>query len=273
MKRKKWRAFARTIGFGHTNGAILWEGASEIDGAPIVLIVTGLKRVSKNNKTDDMLQTWILRQDIAPHEAAKSGEDVSICGDCAHRPATIEETGETRCYVQLHKAPLSVWTAYKAGSYPRVTAEQIPEGFDWRMGSYGDPAAMPADVWVPFLARAKGRTGYTHRWQQPSVRMDPRWALWLMASVDSTLEMFRARRFGFRTFRVGDEDSVPLKGEKACPAAFEAGQLLSCAACKQCDGTERGAARPGRHINRHGPGVRKEKTSPPTRARKISLGA
>jgi hypothetical protein len=253
-----WRAFVRAEGFPTANGAVLWEGPSEIDGAPIVLIVTGLAKVSKNNKTDDMLQTWILRQDIAPHEAARSGADESICGDCAHRPSVIEETGETRCYVQVHKAPLAVWKAYIAGHYPKVGADQIPVGFDWRMGSYGDPAALPAGVWAPFVARARGRTGYTHRWQHLEVQADPRWALWLMASVDSVKEMFRARRVGFRTFRVGDDDSTPVAGEKACPAAAEMGRLLSCAACKQCDGNERGADRPGRHINHHGPGVRKE---------------
>ena len=33
------------------NGIILWEGPSLIDGAPIVVIATGIKRASRNAKT------------------------------------------------------------------------------------------------------------------------------------------------------------------------------------------------------------------------------
>ena len=73
------------------DGRILWEGASQIDGAPIVCIATGLKRKTKNKKLSDsdrkgMIQTWIMRTDIAPHVAIKSGADESVCGGCIHRP-------------------------------------------------------------------------------------------------------------------------------------------------------------------------------------------
>jgi hypothetical protein len=50
------------------NGLVLWRGASLLDGAPIVAIVTGLAAGSSNRKTGDMLQTWILREDMAPTE-------------------------------------------------------------------------------------------------------------------------------------------------------------------------------------------------------------
>lgn len=63
---------------------ILWEGKSPFDGAPIVLIATGYARPSKNTKTGALLQTWILRQDVAPHDAVASGADASVCGDCPH---------------------------------------------------------------------------------------------------------------------------------------------------------------------------------------------
>ena len=36
-----------------TNGVVLWQGASELDGAPIVLIATGFTRKSANDKTGD----------------------------------------------------------------------------------------------------------------------------------------------------------------------------------------------------------------------------
>ena len=41
-------------------GIILWEGKSELDGKPIVLIAIDH---SSNSKTGDMVQTYILRSD------------------------------------------------------------------------------------------------------------------------------------------------------------------------------------------------------------------
>ena len=70
-------------------GFIAYEGPSLIDGAQIVVIVTGLKGPSKNRKTGNMVQTFILARDVHPLEALRSGEDASICGQCEHRPALV----------------------------------------------------------------------------------------------------------------------------------------------------------------------------------------
>ena len=67
-------------------GVVLYRGPSKLDGEPIVCIATGLKAPSKNPKTGTMVQTWILREDVAPHKAQKTGEDSSVCGDCPLRP-------------------------------------------------------------------------------------------------------------------------------------------------------------------------------------------
>ena len=102
------------------NGYILFEGPSAIDGKPIVVIATGFANKSANGKTGDMIQTWIIREDIKPNDAVKSGDDESICGQCIHRPAlkaAIQAKGEKhiRCYVKVWQAPLVVWKAYKRG--------------------------------------------------------------------------------------------------------------------------------------------------------------
>ena len=39
------------------NAHKVYDGPSMIDGKPIVVIMTGFKRASKNAKTDDMIQT------------------------------------------------------------------------------------------------------------------------------------------------------------------------------------------------------------------------
>ena len=74
-------------------GVILYDGASMLDGEPIVVIAT---LETSNRKTGEMVQTWIIRSDIAPTDAAKSGDDKSICGACPHR-----HYSKGACYVNL----------------------------------------------------------------------------------------------------------------------------------------------------------------------------
>ena len=67
------------------NTVQLWSGLSLLDKAPTILLLSGLRVPSKNVKTGNMLQTYILRADISPLEAIQTGADASICGDCGHR--------------------------------------------------------------------------------------------------------------------------------------------------------------------------------------------
>lgn len=65
-------------------GFVIYEGPSVLDGAPIVAIAV---TASDNRKTGNMVQTYILRRDVHPSEALRTGDDASIRGDCKHRPA------------------------------------------------------------------------------------------------------------------------------------------------------------------------------------------
>ena len=216
-------------------GFIFYRGPSPIDGAPIVAIAT-LK--SKNSKTGDMVQTWILREDISPLEAIASGADASICGNCTHRG----RKGKKRtCYVQVDKAPASIWNAYYRGQYIDLsddpsTIAYIIQNRIVRMGAYGDPAMVPVKQWRMLLAASAGRTGYTHAWR----RM---WAQalrpYVMASVDSVQEQDTARAMGWRTFRVRTETEPLQANEFACPASPEGGERKQCINCKACDGADR----------------------------------
>jgi len=155
------------------NGYILYEGQSMIDGQDIVMIATGFEKGSANSKTGSMIQTWILCKDIDPREANKLGLDYSICGDCKLRGIAVEPSSDRKlakdraCYVAIYQAPLNVWKTYKKGGYTRVRGHKdVAElGIDEtiRLGSYGDPSAIPSYVWDSLLAKSKGRTGYTHQ--------------------------------------------------------------------------------------------------------------
>ena len=204
---------------------ILWEGASLLDGAPIVAIATF---ASRNAKTGDMVQTWIMRADMAPMDALASGDDVSICGDCMHRPANGGS-----CYVKVWQAPRSIWGAYSRGRYGQAAdLAAVGAGRMVRLGSYGDPAAVPAHVWRALTSQAAGVTGYTHQWRQA-----PELMALCMASADSPEEATVARAMGWRTFRVRAPSEPLAAREFVCPASKEAGYKTDCASCKACGGT------------------------------------
>ncbi len=233
------------------NGAILYQGPSLIDGKPIVAIATGIRGTSANAKTGAMVQTWILRADVSPVDAVKSGDDASICGDCKHRGNFKTRT----CYVTVVQAPRSVWAAYQRGRYPAMspdTVATLTAGRSVRLGSYGDPAAVPSTVWTALLATARNHTGYTHAWKSDRVGADYR--PFLMASVDSTAEYHAAIASGWRTFRVRAEWEPLEPREVVCPASAEANYRTTCERCGLCAGADKVAKSVA--IIAHGTGAR-----------------
>ena len=214
------------------NGVVLYEGPSMLDGAPIVVIATGLATRSANSKTGGgLIQTWILRQDVKPTEACRSGQDASICGACPHRGTTEDGKNVGRsCYVTVVQAPNNVWKTYKRGRYPVAMEGGWLAGRDVRLGSYGDPAAVPYLVWANVAREARSVVGYTHQW-----RTFPEMAQWCMASCDTTDERAAAKVLGFRTFRVA-MDAKRDRAEIMCPASAEMGHKTTCDACKACGG-------------------------------------
>ena len=243
-------------------GTILYRGPSEFDGSPIVVIAT---HKTANRKTGDMIQTWIIRARIHPVRAVAIGADVGVCGDCpsrrhhdtaaaARNVARTEfaqndpngakmnpnaQPGVGMCYVNVGQAPRSVYEAFRAGSYttdPTELYELLAGGKRLRIGSYGDPAAVPLSVWTALASRARGWTGYTHAWRH----CDAGFAGLLMASCETAADERRAQLSGWRTFRTVDrvEDAA---GAILCPASDEAGKKTDCDRCGLCSGTRRGA--------------------------------
>jgi hypothetical protein len=218
---------------------IIYNGPSRIDGKPIVVIATYSDR---NKKTGAVVQTYILREDINPLEASKTGEDVSICGTCPLRgtpttdPARKIAKGR-RCYVNLGQGVLIVYRAFINGVYPdaqnKAARASIGRGRVVRVGTYGDGAAVPDEVWTDLLSEADTWTAYTHQkpWR-PDIAMQ---------SADTLDEAQAHWRAGRRTFRVltGLADLDPAN-EALCPASKEAGRRVQCAACKLCKGSARG---------------------------------
>lgn len=235
------------------NGLIVYEGPSRINGAPIAVILIGIKTKSKNTKTGHLVQSYIIRTDVDPVTAAREGLDSAICGQCEHRPKLAKKTGKAPCYVNLGHGPLAVFNAYHRGAYKRVTpteAAAIIAGLVLRLGTYGDPFAARVGLWEELTQHTAGHTGYSHQWKRRDFDA-ARWARLVMASADSLDDAALANLNGLRVFRVSTgTDRKP--GEVTCPASAEAGRRTTCAKCLLCAGTSNAAR--DVVIADHGPG-------------------
>ena len=165
---------------------------------------------------------------IVPTEAAKRGFDKGICGDC---PLKLSQTGS--CYVNM--LPVNnIYRKYATGSYPKFSANEIEVvkryQYPIRIGSYGDPTAVPFDVWEPIISASGRYTGYTHQFH----KCDSRWKQYLMASVQSESEARIAQSQGWRSFRIIAPDAPLSENEILCSHTQD--DRIQCETCLLCDG-------------------------------------
>lgn len=210
---------------------IIYEGPSALDGEPIVALA---QEGSKNSKTGDMMQTYIMRSDIDPISANRTGADFSICGACplrgeAHDGSRGQAIGRG-CYVTLAHGPSQKFKALLRGRYSKTNdLVSVGRGQDIRIGAYGDGMAVPHEIWDDLLSEANSWTGYTHQHnKRPEI---------YMTSVENLLDAQLAWARGERTFRVVSSVDEIHKNEVLCPASAEAGKRTTCVDCRLCRGT------------------------------------
>jgi hypothetical protein len=223
---------------------VIYEGPSELDGKPIVAIITGLNLKSKNPKTGEMPQIWIIRSDVHPTEALRTGEDVSVCGNCPHRPKELGDnalkTYSRTCYVNAMGFN-AVYKKYRNNGYEVADIAALAlalNGKKVRLGAYGDPAAVPIAIWDELLAYCES-TGYTHQWRTCNIE----YAKYCMASCDTPIDVTIATSMGYRTFFVQNvqEQEILRNVDRIklahCPASKEKGKVTTCYKCMACSGT------------------------------------
>ena len=195
---------------------IIYDGNSLLDGKPIVVIAIPK---SSNDKTGNMVQTFIICKDTDPITASRRGEDYSICGNCVHRgiPNHKKNSGgadKRSCYVML-LGVLSVYKAYKKGNYTLAQGHddiaQLGADREVRLGTYGDTSAVPSYVWDSLLSKSSGRTGYTHQHNVEGADVRPDLC---MISADTLEQAEYHWSLGHRTFRVGKSIDDMVRGKE-----------------------------------------------------------
>lgn len=235
---------------GRPSGVVLYEGRSELMKNQSIVLIATFK--TDNEKTGNLIQTWILSKNTNPIEAINTGKDKAACGGCPLR-GIIMKTADSDykglgmhdtinrfrgCYVSVQNAPRSIWNSYQKGFYPKFNTDEHSRWFrgrGLRLGAYGEPVAVPFDAWTNVIELTKGNSqpGYTHQWKNPKFQI---WKNYLMASTHSESEYLLAKSMGWRSFRTRKPDDVLLAGEINCPASAEGGYSQTCESCGACDG-------------------------------------
>jgi len=219
---------------------LIYEGPNHSGTGDIAVIATS---GSKNRKTGDMIQVWILPKDTLPTDALKTGEDALVCGDCPLRPAL-----GGGCYVNVGQAPNAVWRKYKRGGYHTIMGF-APFDRPLRIGAYGDVAEIPEWIVRDLVDRSPhGHTCYTAQWRPRPDLQDIS-----MASVQTYDGWVEANDLGWSTFRVTDPEGEWADAlEVPCPADRH---NVQCDKCKLCCGNSKGQR--SIYIPAHGPQAKK----------------
>jgi hypothetical protein len=213
----------------------VYEGPSRLAPGMVQVKLSGLGGESSNRKTGKMVQSWILRSDMIPSEARKMGADKAICGSCPLRG--------NGCYVTM-MGPNAVWKTKDT-----LTSEPPKLRYPLRIGAYGDPAAVPAEIWQNMLTPRW--TGYTHFW-----RTNPELRSLCMASVETLTQAQEAWARGWRTYRILPKDGKLEKNEIWCPYYTRGTQCADCGLCNGASSSAKSIAIPP-----HGPLARGRKTA------------
>ena len=218
---------------------IIYRGPSQLDASrEIICVVTDN---SSNIKTgSELLQTWILDATTPPIENNRLGTDSAICGECQHRGKALLSKEKTKgfaafrsCYVNLLFSPNNIYKCFKRGKYKYLDNNEtrnLGKNRLVRVGSYGDGAAIPIDIWKNFLAESLGHTGYTHQLINSKLQINQQFAGFAdfcMISADSIEQAQIAWGHGWRTFRVINDiqELEYSNNEVHCPASKEYSEI------------------------------------------------
>lgn len=209
-----------------------------LDGQEIQVVLYAFNHAT-NRKTGRLIEAAVLLANIKPSDAAASGRDRAVCGDCPGRL-----TNWNFCYRSPGHDIDKTWeTIRNAQAVGVAEARRIvrESGLPIRFGSYGDFAAVPLEILEALALAARkpdgswNHTGFTHQWSHPN--FDPCVLAYLDASVEFAGEREELKRLfpGTKTHRLLAQPEYILPDEVFCLGG--AGKSdVHCCGCLSCRG-------------------------------------
>jgi hypothetical protein len=126
-------------------------------------------------------RTFSAGNPLPGHMVCPASKERGHVTDCSHctacggtmrrgRSITIQIHGyrasTNKCYVNVPRAPLSIWKCYSRGRYARLENYEVFRDRVVRFGAYGEPVTIPLDIVRNIVAVAAHHTGYTHQWRK-----------------------------------------------------------------------------------------------------------
>tara|TARA_Y100001937_G_scaffold128792_1_gene208074 strand:+ start:917 stop:1627 length:711 start_codon:yes stop_codon:yes gene_type:complete len=187
------------------------------------LVFTSVKTESRNTKTGDVYQTYLIDKE-------RINEKSVFGAKCVTCPIVND------CYVSRDK--LAVRSALKKaikglGKYKFMTLEKACEYLTnkkLRFGSYGDPSILPLSDIEMITKACKSWLGYTHYWKD----IPTQYAKYFMASVENKADKLLANSLGYRAFEVFFDDDILIDDDSVLCPNFT--HNIQCKKCGLCDG-------------------------------------
>ena len=213
----------------------------EKNGQKFFVAASGFARKSDNRKTGDMIQVWIMLEDVNPVAAVSSGLDaVTICEGCPFASGN-------GCYVNVGQAPLGVFRANERGNLPTLLPKDYAQAFAGRkvrFGAYGNPTLIPLSIVKAIAKVSAGWTGYFHNWKTMSAEKRKAYNQYFMVSTETASSLELANSLQLRVFHVS-----PVQPENTVECLADS-RGLTCAQCQLCQGWNKPAK--SVWINPHG---------------------
>jgi hypothetical protein len=184
---------------------------------------------SGNRKTGDMIQTYMLDKERLISEPKTFGAKCEAC-------PMLKKCYVSRDKLSVRKAIVKL-TKGESTSYAFATLDDVLpllSGRLIRLGTYGDPSAIPLDDLARICDAAKGHTGYTHFWRE----IDADYSAYLMASCETLSDELLANGLGYRAFRVLLDDQETHETSAKSVQCLNASVNLTCAECLLCSGSQ-----------------------------------
>jgi len=217
---------------------IIHQGTT--NGQRFFVAASGIITRTQNRKTGDMIQIWIMLEDVNPVAAVVSGLDAAtICTGCPFASGN-------GCYVNAGQAPLGIWQSFKRG-LPTLTPKnyaRIFGGRKVRFGAYGNPTLIPLAMVKAIAKVSAGWTGYFHNWREMTPAKRKAYNQFFMASTETESSLALAQALQMRVFHVS-----PVQPANTVECLADS-RGLTCAQCQLCQGW----AKPAKSvwINPHG---------------------